>query len=139
MPVPQIFKKLKNSPMPLYTLVEVHYWLSKKKKYTTEKRAMLINKMFSATNFTTFEMLFIFILVYHWHYFIVYIYKLSTQWLWKVKKNGDSRLIFKGNLRASTNLSLPSLHYFKFWIFVIIQNLNYLEELKKKIEFYLVF
>ena len=32
----------------------------------------------------------------------------------KKKKNGDSRLIVKGNLRASTNLSLPSLHNFKF-------------------------
>ena len=30
------------------------------------------------------------------------------------KKNGDSRLIVKGNLRASTNLSLPSPHNFKF-------------------------
>ena len=126
--------------MPLYTLVEVHYWLSKKKKYTTEKQAMLINKMFSATNSTTFKMLFIFILVYHWHYFIVYIYKLLAQWLWKKRKeNGDSRLTVKGNLRASTNFSPPPLHNFKFWIFVIIQHFNYLEELKKKIEFYLVF
>ena len=57
----------------------------------------------------------------------------------KNNNNGDSKLTVKGNLRASTNLSLPSLHNFKFWIFVIIQNLNYLEELKKKIEFYLVF
>ena len=32
----------------------------------------------------------------------------------KRKKNGDSRLIVKGSLRASTNLSLPSLHNFKF-------------------------
>ena len=57
----------------------------------------------------------------------------------KRKKKCDSRLIVKGNLRASTNLSLPSLHNFKFLIFVIIQNFNYLEELKKKIEFYLDF
>ena len=57
----------------------------------------------------------------------------------KKKKNGDSRLTVKGNFRATTNLSLPSLHNFKFWIFVIIQNFNYLEELKKKIEFYFVF
>ena len=114
--------------MTLYMLVEVHYW-----------KASNAKQIFSATNSTTFEMLFIFILVYHWHYFIVYIYKLLAQWLWKEKKNGDSRLIVKGNLRASTNLSLPFLHNFKFWIFVIIQNFNYLEELKKKIEFYLVF
>ena len=84
-------------------------------------------------------MLFIFILVYYWNYFIVYIYKLPTQWLWKEKKNGGSKLIVKEYLRASTNLSLPSLHNFKFQIFVIIQNVNYSEELKKKIEFYLVF
>ena len=84
-------------------------------------------------------MLFIFILVYYWHYFIVYIYKLLAQWLWKEKKNGGSKLIVKEYLRASTNLSLPSLHNFKFQIFVIIQNVNYSEELKKKIEFHLVF
>ena len=32
----------------------------------------------------------------------------------KKKKNGDSRLTVKGNFRATTNLSLPSLHNFKF-------------------------
>ena len=32
----------------------------------------------------------------------------------KKNNNGDSKLTVKGNLRASTNLSLPSLHYFKF-------------------------
>ena len=32
----------------------------------------------------------------------------------KNNNNGDSKLTVKGNLRASTNLSLPSLHNFKF-------------------------
>ena len=66
---------------------------------------MLINKIFSATNSTTYEMLTLF---YCLHLQIV------ISMIVKRKKNVDSRLIVKGNLRASTNLSLPSLHNFKF-------------------------
>ena len=77
--------------------------ISRSTPLKSQKWAMLVSKIFFVTNFTTFEMLFIFILVYHWHYFIVYIYKLSTQWLWqKKKKNGDSRLTVKGNLSFSS-------------------------------------
>ena len=115
--------------MPLYMLVEVHYW----KASNANKQNIFRNKFHNFWDVIYFHFGFSLTLFYCLHLQIV------SSMIVKRKKNGDSRLIVKGNLRASTNLSLPSLHNFKFLIFVIIQNFNYLEELKKKIEFYLVF
>ena len=101
--------------MPLYTLVEGHHW----KESNANKQNIFHNKFHNFWDVIYFHIGLSLTLFY---------YLLFTQWLWKEKKNGDSRLIVKGNLRASTNLSLLSPHNFKFWIFVIIQNFNYLEE-----------
>ena len=115
--------------MPLYTLVEVHYW----KASNANKQNIFRDKFHNFWDVIYFRFGLSLTLFYCLHLQIV------SSMIVKRKKNGDSRLIVKGNLRTSTNLSLPSLHNFKFWIFVIIQNFNYLEELKMKIEFYLVF
>ena len=101
--------------MPLYTLVEGHHW----KESNANKQNIFHNKFHNFWD-----------VIYFSYRFITDIILLSIIYsmIVKRKKNGDSRLIVKGNLRASTNLSLPSPHNFKFWIFVIIQNFNYLEE-----------
>ena len=119
--------------MPLYTLVEVlvevHYW----KASNANKQNIFCNKFHNFWDVIYFHFGLLLTLFYCLHL------QIASSMIVKRKKNGGSKLIVKEYLRASTNLSLPSLHNFKFQIFVIIQNVNYSEELKKKIEFYLVF